>query len=179
MIPISIFVAFIVLAAAGLFYAVRGETAAIHQPQELLTRCRHVDLEAFRNLADPRQEQFLAMNLTSAKLHRLQRQRARVLLVYVESVAHNAALLINLGANARLSQDAEQRDAGARLVNAALQMRIHALKAIVKLRIALLLPTGEIGLLNIPDIYSSLTETASLLFRIQAPATVSRVLAAL
>jgi len=179
MIPMAIFVAFIVLAATGLFYAVRGESVSIRQPQDLLSRCRHVDLEAFRNLADPEQEQYLVLLLPPGKLNTLQRQRARVLLLYVESVAHNAALLISLGGNARLSLDAEQREAGTRLVNAALQMRIHALMAIVHLRMALLLLPRRLGSLKVADDYSTLTEVASLLFRIQAPAAVSRVMAVL
>ena len=179
MIPLAIFIVFIILAAIGMFYAVRGETVAIRQPQELLTRCRHVDLEAFRNLADIEQEKYLSALLPKGTLKRLQRERARVLLLYVESVAHNAALLINLGGNARLSPDAQQREAGTRLVNAALQMRIHALMAIIKLRLTLLFPSISLGTLKIPDDYFSLTTAAGLLFRIQAPAAVSRILAAL
>jgi len=179
MIPLAIFVTFIILASFGLFYAVRGESVAIRMPQELLTLCRHVDIEAFRNLADPQQERYLALVLPKGRLQNLQRQRARVLLAYVGTVAHNAALLITLGGNARLGPESEQREAGVRLVNAALQMRIHALMAIVKLRLALLLPTSRLGSLNVPDGYSSLTEAASLLFRIQAPEAVSRVMSAL
>jgi len=179
MIPLAVFILFIVSASIGLFYAVRGETVAIHQPQDLLTRCRHVDLEAFRNLVDPQQEQFLSLTLPAAEMRRLQRQQARILLLYVGSVAHNAALLINLGANARLSHDKEEKEAGTRLVNAALQMRIHALMAILKLRLSLLLPSSRLGPLKVLEDYSSLTTTASLLFRLQAPAAVSHVLEAL
>jgi len=179
MISLAIFVVFIALAVIGLYSAVRGQTVAIHQPQELLTRCHHVDLEAFRNLADPMQEQYLALVLPPATLHSLQRQRARVLLSYVESVAHNASLLISLGGNARLSPDADQRAAGQRLVNASLQMRKHAIFAMLKLRVALLLPVEKLGELQVPDDYSSLTSAASLLFRMQAPTAVSRIMAAL
>src|SRR5579872_2548978 len=103
---IIVLTAFIMFATASLFYFLRGQAVAVQDPQELLALTHPVDLAAFRNLLDD-DERFLEYNLAADNFHQIQKQRAQVILTYVKSLAHNAALLIKLGESARRSTDSE------------------------------------------------------------------------
>ena len=175
--PIVIFVVFAGSSVALSLWFLRGQAAAVSDPQELMALARPVDLDAFRNLLDPMQERFLERSVGTEAFHALQRQRARVILSYVEAQAHNAALLVKLGESARRSPDAEQRAAGIKLANAALDMRLLSLLGVLKLRVAMVIPAQSFGMASLAETYAQLTETLALLCRLQAPTSVSRVLA--
>ncbi len=179
MIPIIIFVAFLAFTAGSLYFFIHGQATKIQDPQELLKLTRPVDLEAFCNLMDLEEERFLRSHLDPERFSQAQKIKARVVLAYVQSLAHNAALLIQLGEAARNSSDAVQQTAGAQLVNAALEMRILSLIAMFKLQIAVLVPVSQFGLGSLAESYSQLTTSAGSLFRLQSPASASRLLAAL
>ena len=51
------------LMMAVLLLAVRGQSVVVHNLRELEGRTQPVDLDAFRNLTDPREEEYLRQNL--------------------------------------------------------------------------------------------------------------------
>jgi len=179
MIPIIIFVVFLAFTAASLYFFIHGQTTKVQDPQDLLALTQPVDLEAFRNLLDEHENLFLRSKLDANQYSQATKKKTRVVLSYVQSLAHNAALMIQLGEAARNSPDAEQRDAGAKLVNAALQMRVLSLTAMLKLRIAILVPVTEFHTKTLMESYIQLTSSAGLLIRLQSPTAASRLLAAL
>lgn len=168
------------LAAMWLWQSARGRVAESIELEDLGEHTRPVDLLAFRNLADPQQEKFLRSHLTAEEFWSLDRERTAALLDYVERTAHNAAILIRLGDAARHSADASISEAGHRLADAALRMRLYALRAQWRLRLRLLLP-GYRGVLaaDFVSSYQQVTDNAGLLCRLQRPAEAGRVSAAL
>jgi hypothetical protein len=116
---------------------------------------RAVDLEAFRNLVDPDEEEFLRTNLPSAEFRRIQRERLRAAVEYVSCAAQNAAVLLRLA------------DAGRRSPDPA--TALYALKAIPKLYLGMALPGARISAVGIAERYEQMTRLVVLLGCLQYP----------
>src|SRR2546429_8367388 len=104
------------LMALLLMYAVRGKTSAVAKLDDLVGRTRPVDIDAFRNLIDPAEEEFLRENLPAGEFRVIQRERLRAAVEYVSCAAHNAAILVRLGESARLNLDPKIAEAGQRIL---------------------------------------------------------------
>lgn len=147
--------------------------------EELKRRIRLVDLEAFRNLTDPSEEQFLRNNLPPSEFRAIQRQRLRAAIDYLGGVSHNAALLLPLGQAARRSADARIAEAGRNLVDEAVRLRLFSVLARGKLCVRFVLPEAAWQPGGIEDRYQHLTEGAAQLGRLQYPGRGSLVSRAL
>lgn len=137
--------------------------------EELSKQIRAVDLDAFRNLTDPEEEEFLRTNLPAPEFRAIQRQRLRAAIDYVGGVSHNAALLLQLGQTARRSPDARIAEAGRRLVDNALRLRLYSVLAICKLCLRIAFPGAVLQPAGIVDRYQQMTEGAAQLGRLQYP----------
>lgn len=178
MVPLLLVVA--ALAAVGLLLrAARGPGAAVDNLEELPGRTQPVDLAAFRNLIDDSEEEYLRVRLPRREFRRLQRQRMRATLEYVQRVALNAAILLRLGESARTSPDPAIAQAAQELANRALRLRLYALLAEAKLRAGLLLPGARLSSAAVLDRYQRLTEAVARLCRAQRPSFTGRISAAL
>jgi hypothetical protein len=121
---------FFALALARLVWsAVRGRAAGIDSIDSLPGRTRPLDCDAFRNLADPADEDFLRSTLNGSDYRRIQRKRTGAMLDYLARAAQNASILLRIGEVARTSPDPAVAAAGRRLATAALEVRIRALTA--------------------------------------------------
>jgi hypothetical protein len=138
-----------------------------------------VDLEAFRNLIDVEEEAYLKQRLPGREFRREQRQRILAALEYIRRASGNAAILIRAGEAARRSSEGEVAAAAERLVESALQLRVYALLAEVKLYAALLAPGTSLTLLPLLERYAGVTDVAGRLVRLRNPATAGRITAAL
>jgi hypothetical protein len=91
------------------------------------TKKQPVDLETFRTLLAPGEEQYLRRSLSPSAFRRFQRQRVDLALRGLEQVGENAAMLMKLGqlakatANPTLAREAED------LIHAALRLRVSLL----------------------------------------------------
>src|SRR2546421_5246853 len=110
------------LTALLLMYAARGKTSAIGDLDDLAGRTRPVDIDAFRNLIDPAEEEFLRENLPAGEFRVIQRERLRAAVEYVSCAAHNAAILVRLGESARLNLDPKIAEAGQQLLATPLRL---------------------------------------------------------
>jgi hypothetical protein len=100
---ILVVVAFLAL---GFFVKLAKVCASISDVLEIpVEYLRAVDIEAFRNLVDPKKEKFLRANLSPAKFRKIQRQRLRAAVEYVSCAAQNAAILLPLADAGRRSPD--------------------------------------------------------------------------
>ena len=158
----------ILLALAALvFFVLRGfgPSRPVTDQAELNDNIRTVDLEAFRNLIDPEEEEFLRLHLPADEFRAIQRQRLRAAIDYLAAVSHNAALLLHLGLSARRSSDPRIAETAQNLVDNALRLRLYSALAICKigLRIAVLQPAG------IAERYQLMTEGAAQLGRLRSP----------
>jgi hypothetical protein len=163
-------VAFVVLAALVLLRQARGRASRIKSPEDLRTQLRLVDIDAFRNLTNPTEEDFLRSHLTRSKYRKIQRQRLRATLVYVSCVANNAAVLIRMGEAARTSTNPSVVEAGTKLVNNALRLRLQTFQVKVNLYLQLVHPGLRTPSGELVSQYEQMTHQGILLGRLQYPA---------
>lgn len=136
---------------------------------ELSQELRAVDLDAFQNLTDPEEEEFLRANLPAAEFRAIQRRRLRAAIDYLSGVSHNATLLLQLGQTARRSADARVAEAGRNLVDNAVRLRLYSVLATCKLCLRIVFPGTAVQPAGIVDRYQQVTEGALQLGRLQYP----------
>lgn len=157
------------LALLGLGYlAVRNHSqpAGVAGAIEII---RSIDIEAFRILLDPSEEQFLRSNLPPSKFRRLKRERAWAALAYVRLSGRAAIVIARAAQDAQRSSDPEVVASGAQIAAGALRLRWYSLQATARLLAGLVLP-GTQSLSHPPllDLYDRTTETLLQLGRLQA-----------
>ena len=140
-----------------------------HDEIDLSQQVQIVDLEAFRNLTDPAEEQFLRERLKPAEFKTIQRERLRTAIEYVGGVSHNAGVLLSLGQSARENADPLIAEAGRSLVDEALRLRLYSALTISKFWVRYLFPGAEFQPSGIVDRYQHVTEGAVRLGRLQYP----------
>jgi hypothetical protein len=160
----------ILLALAALvFFVLRGfgPSRPVTDQAELNGNIRAVDLEAFRNLIDPEEEEFLRGNLPAGEFRAIQRQRLRAAIDYLAAVSHNAALLLHLGLSARRSADPRIAETAQNLVDNALRLRLYSALAICKLCVRVAFPSAVLQPAGVAELYQVMTEWAAQLGRLQ------------
>jgi hypothetical protein len=130
---------------------------------------RAVDLEAFQNLVDPEEEDFLRANLPPREFRRIQRDRLRAAVEYVSCAAQNAAILLRLADAGRRSSDAATAEAAQKLVDNAIRLRLYALHAIPRLYLGMVVPGARISPVRIAERYEQMTRQVVLLGCLQYP----------
>ena len=145
----------------------------------LSAQLRTVDLDAFRNLVDPDEEDFLRRNLPPEEFRGVQRARLRAAVEYIRCASHNATVLLRLGESARHSPDARIAAAGGELVDTALRLRLYAFQAIAKLYLGMVFPGTHWSPLDVIDKYQEVRGLVSQLGRLQYPSSAARITAAL
>ena len=163
------------LIALLLMYAVRGKASPVGELDDLVGRTRPVDIDAFRNLIDPAEEDFLRENLPPMEFRAIQRERLRAAVEYVNCAAHNAAILVGLGEAARVSPDPKIAEAGQQLLDSALRLRLYALLSIPRLYLGIVLPGAHLSAGRLVDNYQTLSSLAGQLVFMQHPAHASRL----
>lgn len=119
---------------------------------------RPVDIEAFRNLIDPAEEDFLRRRLPAADFRRVQRERLGAAKEYIAGAARNAGVLLHLAAAAQQSPDPEVVEMAQRLIDEATQLRLYAFRAIPRIYFAILFPGQGTSLIRVADGYERMTE---------------------
>jgi hypothetical protein len=155
------------LALLFLVRLAKGRSAANGSVGELAGRVRPVDVEAFRNLIDPDEEQFLRANLPPTEFRKIQRERLRAAIEYISCAAQNAALLIQMGEAARRSADPSIAEAGEKLVNSAIRLRLYAFPTVAKLYVGVILPGVRLSPVGLAENYEQLTGQVRSLGRLE------------
>jgi hypothetical protein len=166
-----IFVALAILLL--LLYLEGGHNAS--RLDELAGRTRPVDLEAFRNLVDPGEEDFLYTSLLPRQFRAVQRERMRAALEYVQNAAHNAAFLLRMGEAATQNADPRIAQAGRQLIDSALRLRAYALLSAGKLYVRMVFPEARLSYGRLADKYQHLSALASQLTLMQHPTQAARL----
>jgi len=138
-------------------------------------RIELLDLQAFRNLADPAEDTYLRQRLPAAEFRRLRRMRLRAMAAYVKAAGRNAAFLIEVGQGALANADPIAAEVARELVNQALWLRRNAVLAQLKIYAGLAWPLSPLGAFPILDGYQQLSHAAMLLGRIQDPSPPVRI----
>src|SRR5437868_14744978 len=94
---LAFFIAFLALAGLILLLLItRGYRNSVSGLEDLAGRTRPIDIEAFCNIIDPAEEEFLRANLLAHEFRSMQRQRLLAASEYVRNAAHNAATLLRV-----------------------------------------------------------------------------------
>jgi hypothetical protein len=101
---------------------------------------RSLDIEAFRNLTDPAEEQFLRSELPPLEFKKIKRERAQAALAYVTVLSRASLELTRFGAAAQRSADPTLAALGRDIANSAINLRLQTLKASANLRVATAFP---------------------------------------
>jgi hypothetical protein len=162
----------VLLGLVALLFMVRiakGRGSTMASTADLIGSIRPVDVNAFRNLIDPAEEEFLRTNLSPPEFRKVQRERLRAAMEYVLCAARNAAVLVRMGEAARRSPEPSIAEAGERLVDSAIRLRLYSFQAMLKLWLGILLPGAHISTGPVAERYERMTGLVVLLGRLQSP----------
>ena len=156
--PLSIVLAVLALGVPLILVRLaRGRILPARLVKPRSEQIRAVDLEAFRNLIDPAEEEYLRENLPAGEFRKIHRERLRAAVEYVSCAKDNAAVLLYIAESARRSQDPAVAEAAAVLVDSAVRLRMYAFLAIPRLYLAMALPGRRIMPARVADSYEQMT----------------------
>jgi hypothetical protein len=158
-----ILVVFAALALILLIRLAKGQAIALRVGENPAETIRFVDVEAFRNLIDPDEGEYLRSRLPPTEFRKIQRKRLRAAAEYISCAAHNAAVLLRMAEAARLSFDPQVAAMAEKLVENAIRLRLYAFQAIPKLYIAMILPLRSQSSVRVADRYEQMTRQVVLL----------------
>jgi hypothetical protein len=169
MITTTIVVLIALLALSCLLWFAKAQASASKALENPAEHIRAVDVEAFRNLIDPDEEEFLRTNLPPVEFRKIQRERLRAAVEYVSCAARNAAILVRVADAGRRSPDPATAEAAEKLVDNAVRLRLYALHAIPRLYLGMILPGSRISPVRIAESYEQMTRLVVLLGCLQYP----------
>lgn len=151
------------LSLAALLFFAKERPFPPTDPANLRQQLRSLDIEAFRNLVDRSEEEFLRRNLEPAQFREVRRVRLLAAIEYVAIASRNAVILHRFGEVARHSPNPSVAAAGEKLVNSAIRFRLSAVHGIATLYLAVILPGITIRNLCIAEGYERMTTHVVLL----------------
>ena len=107
---------------------------------QAVTAIQALDIEAFRNLADPEEEAFLRASLSPGEFRKIKRERAWAALAYVKALSHASLQFARFGDAARRSSDPAIAASGRQIANSATYLRLRTLDAGVQLTLSAAFP---------------------------------------
>jgi len=134
-----------------------------------------IDIEAFRNLVNAAESEYLYRRLPAPEFRRVQRERLRAAAAYIRVASHNASLLVMIGQAALAVGDAKTADAARQLVDSALLLRRNAALAMFRIYLAMAWPQSSLSATPVLQGYERLSSSAMLLGRLQNPAVPVRI----
>jgi hypothetical protein len=141
----------------------RGRAISARTLDDPARHIREVDLEAFRNLIDPSEAEFLRSQLSPSDFRRIQRERLHAAADYVQAAARNAGVLLQIAEAARLSPDPKTVTSAEKLVDTAVQLRMNAMQSLALLYLGMLFPGRRISLVRIAERYEQMTRQVVML----------------
>jgi hypothetical protein len=151
----------------------------ISKGASLAAKIQPIDVEAFRNLIDPAEDDYLRRRLSATEFRLVRRQRLRAMAAYVKTARRNAAVLVHMGQDALSADNAQTAEAARQLVDNALLLSRNADFALLRIYFALAWPSSGLAAAPILHGYEQLNGSAMLLGRLQNPAAPVRILSSL
>ena len=136
---------------------------------------RPIDVEAFRTLINPVEDQYLRRRLSPSQFRLVRRARLRAVAAYVQVAGSNAELLMRAGEAAMDTGDPRVVEAAQQLVGQALLLRRNTTVALVRIYVALAWPNSPFAAERVIDRYEQVSGSAMLLGRLQNPAAAVRL----
>jgi hypothetical protein len=167
----AIFVVTGLLALGLILYLARGNRRSPASLETLTSELRTIDVDAFRNLIDECEDEFLRQGLTPSDYRRIHRQRMRAAVDYVACAGRNAGVLIRLAEAARQAGDPAIADTANKLLENALRLRLYTIQTLPRLYLSMVFPRARLAPYMIADTYDTITQQVITLRRLQNPAT--------
>jgi hypothetical protein len=164
-----------VLSLVVIFYFARSRSLQISEGTSLAGQIQPIDIEAFRNLIDPAEDEYLRRRLSGTEFRTVQRKRLRAMAAYIWTAAQNAAVLTRIAQHALAASDPQTTEAARQLMDNALLLRRNATFALVKIYIALAWPNSGLAAGRVLSGYERVNGSAMLLGRLQNPAAPVRI----
>ncbi len=127
------------------------------------TGLQSIDVEAFRNLVDDKEEAYLRGNLPPPEFRRVHRERVLAAVEYVRAAYHNAGVLVAIAEATRESADLQVSEASARLFNNAVALRWSAAQIIPRLYLSVVFPNSGSAARNLLERYDNVARQALVL----------------
>ena len=161
-----------ILALGAVLLLVSGRISAGKGSQDLVTQLRSIDVNAFRNLIDENEQEFLRKRLPAGDFRRIHRERMLAATEYVWGAARNAGILIRLGEIAKHSSDTAVVAAAESLQENALRLRLYSLQTLPRLYVSMFVPSFGRAPHGLAENYDRLTRQMVTLGCLQSPARV-------
>ena len=145
----------------------------------LFATIRPIDIEAFRNLINPAEDDYLRRRLPPPQFRVVRRERLRAMAAYVQVAARNAAVLVSVGEGALASGDPRVLRAAQQVVSDALLLRRNTTLALARIYLAIAWPSSGFAAVRVVARYEQLSGAAMLLGRLQNPTVPVRLSARL
>ena len=157
------------LVALSLLLSLARKHTSPSNLERLATDLRPVDVDAFLNLTDEGEEQYLRDHLPAREFRKIQRERKLAAIEYVWAAGQNASILIRLAEAARGDAESEISAAGHKLLDSALRLRLYAFLTIPRLYLGILVPQAHVKRQPLADAYSSMTRQVVMLGCLRFP----------
>jgi len=142
---------------------------------QLAEEIHPIDVEAFRNLIDPAEDEYLRRRLPAPEFRVVRRERLRAMAAYVKIAGRNATSLARMGQTAMIGADARTAEAAHQMVDNALLLRRQAALALLRIYIALAWPNSGLAAGQVLRGYVQLNGSAMLFGRLRNPAAPVRI----
>ena len=153
----SVIFVLIGLFALGLLYRLRRGGTSPRVLENPADHIRSVDIQAFRNLIDPAEEEFLRRNLLPAEFRKIRRERLLAAVEYISGAAQNAAILLRVGEAARSSPEPAVAEEAQKLMDSAIRLRLYAFQTISRLYLGIIFPAWTISSQPVAESYEQVT----------------------
>jgi hypothetical protein len=152
-----IFIFLGLLGLALMIYLAKAHLSRAGDLGRLATQLHSVDVGAFCNLISATEQQYLREHLPPREFRSIHRERMGAAVEYVRCAAHNASILMRLGEAARQHSDSAVRQAGEKLVQNGLRVRLYAIQVIPRFYLSMAFPNAR----PIPDILADTYDNMS------------------
>jgi len=139
----AIFILLGLLVLISTIYLAKGHLTKGEDLEILASQLRPVDVGAFCNLISASEQQYLRENLPPREFRSIHRERMVAAVEYVRCAAHNASILMRLGEAARQHSDSSVRQAGEKLEENGVRLRLYAIQVIPRLYLSMAFPNAR------------------------------------
>ncbi len=162
MIPF-IFAAIGLLGLLLIFYLAKDLRSQGGDLDQLAAQLRPIDVNAFRNLMDEREQEYLRAHLPPREFRSIHRERMLAAVEYVWCATRNTSILISLGEVAKQSPDPTVADAADKLIENAQRLRLYAIQAVPRMYVSMVFPGASRAPQFIAETYDSMARQAVVL----------------
>ena len=136
---------------------------------DLAAQLRPIDVDAFRNLIDAREEEYLRAHLPMREFRGIHRERMLAAVEYVWCATRNTSILMSLGEAAKQSPDPAVIAAADKLLENALRLRLYAIQSLPRLYLSMIFPYVSAAPHFIAETYETMTRQALVLGCLRRP----------